>query len=696
MNYISSCMQANAIHLSLIEIQVSKAYYGGQIDTFYIREKNQKLCLLPIRRDREDAEYCYYQAEFTIDITKIYDILDSYGLTVVLEYQKLIHMVDFDTIFYYVGNDLGTCYKPNQTTWKVWAPTALDILVCIHQDNESHSYPMRKNISGVFSITLFGDYDGVKYTYLVNHNYSYVEVLDPYTYSSTSNAKESVVIDLNKCIQNTKKSTLKRMIKQTEAIIYEVSIRDFTQDIEFSNKGKYLGMVTTGLQTKEGNKAGIDYIKELGVTHVQIMPMYDFATVDENQPEVLYNWGYDPLQYGVPEGSYSSDVNNPYTRVIECQQMITTFHEHGIRVVMDVVYNHMYDTKQCAFENLVPGYFFRRNESGELSNGTWCGNDVNTSASMVRKYLVDMSKRWTEVYGIDGLRFDLMGIVDNKTLQEIHKASYQLDTNFIMYGEGWNMDTLLPIEEKGIQENHQQIPMIGFFNDIFRDKLKGLSDDSNLHDKGYFSGNMYNTEMLCQCLKNNSRYSHVSQSINYTECHDNATIFDKYSISNAEENEILRMRRQKLLTMVCILAQGIPFLHSGQEWYRTKNGITNSYNSNGDINKIDWERVDKYQEDILDIKHIIQIRKDNPGFWYINNEDVEKNIELEVFNHQMVKYTMHQEDGEYEKLIVYINGSNETHPVSINENYEVLYNDTNSTKIVEITPVSMVLLGIRK
>jgi pullulanase len=687
-------MQANALHLSLIEIQVSKGYYGGYVEGFYLRD-HKDIYKLDVHKEWEDEQYCYYHAQHDLDITKTYDIINTYGLSVVLQYRKLIHMPMFDETFYYSNMDLGSSYQKEQTIWKVWAPTALEVLLYIHEDNKT--YPMIKDKQGVFSVTLLGDYQGIVYTYLVKHASQYQEVLDPYSYGSSVDANASVVIDLERCIKETNKNKLPTMHKKTEAIIYETSVRDMTIDraIACQYPGKYLGFVEEGLKTPENHNAGLDYMVSLGITHVQIMPMYDFATVEENHPDLFYNWGYDPRQYNVPEGSYSTNPNHPYTRIMECQTMISKLHEKGLRVVMDCVYNHMYDVSQCAYEAIVPGYFFRRNMDGSLSNGSWCGNDVNSAAKMVRKYIVDMALRWVNIYGVDGLRLDLMGLMDIQTLQDMYDACSTSDPNFIMYGEGWNMETALLYEQRGVQGNHQKMPHIGFFNDLFRDKLKGLSSDNNLHDKGYFSGNMYNTDALCQCLKNNNRYSLVSQSINYTECHDNATIYDKYSISNAEENETLRQRRQKLLTMASILAQGIAFLHSGQEWYRSKKGTTNSYNRGDIINKIDWQMVDKYQEDIQDIQKIITFRKTYSNFWYDTNEEVEANVKTEMFDNQMVKYTLQGNDDNYQSLVIYINGSNQSYKLDLPKDYDILYMDKNIKEMVEISPVSMVILGVR-
>ena len=254
------------------------------------------------------------------------------------------------------------------------------------------------------------------------------------------------------------------MKRKTEAIIYELSVRDFTMSktINATHPGTFMSLVESGLVTPQGNKAGFDYLVDLGGTHVQIMPMYDFATVDELHPTVMYNWGYDPIQYNVPEGSYALDPQDGYSRVKECRHMVSTLHQKGLRVVMDVVYNHMYDYYTSAFERTVPGYYFRKNQYGEMSNGSWCGNDLESRHQMVRRYIKDMCLRWQKLYGVDGFRFDLMGIIDIETLNQVYDQASKIDDSFIMYGEGWNMPTAMDDHEKGMQDNHRKMLNIGF------------------------------------------------------------------------------------------------------------------------------------------------------------------------------------------------------------------------------------------
>lgn len=689
-------MKAYVMDLDSIEVNVIKQYYQGFIPCFYLREvESGSLTEIEISYQDENEKYHnYYFGNVTLDLTKTYQIVDAYGLSETLQYTRLVELSDFDETFYYDGDDLGSHYTPEQTSFCLYAPTALDVLVKVIKDSNVIIQPLQKQMNGVFYGQVEGDLDNARYVYLIKHYTSYIEATDPYSYSSAANGSASIIINLEKLEQNLRKECLPYLAKKTKAIIYEMSVRDFTMhdSVPFFHRGKFLGVIEKQKRTPKNHLAGLDYLVDLGITHVQLMPIFDFATIDENHPEVLYNWGYDPIQYNVPEGSYASDSNDGYSRILECQQMVKELHQNGLRVIMDVVYNHLYDINANAFERIIPGYIFRRYPDGTLSNGSWCGNDVNTAALMMRKYIIDMSLRWQQIYGVDGYRFDLMGLIDTDTLQCVYQACRKQDPSFMIYGEGWNMETALSYEKRGMQENHDSIPMIGFFNDAFRDKLKGLSS-GDLTNKGYFAGNMYNSGEVCTYMRNTNRYSRVDQSINYAECHDNATIFDKFLISNGEEDLVTRKKRQLLLNCACIIAQGIPFLHCGQEFFRTKNGIENTYNRLDDINAIDWNLVDENQEYIDLLKQVIKIRKENSAFHYETIEEVQQNITLEIINNHLIKYTLKQHDGKYSTLIIYINGSKEYYPVDTEGNYDILYKDTNIATTVEIQPLSMVILG---
>ena len=689
-------MVAQLIGLSKIVVKLSKRYYGGISKTFYLRNLDKNSFVkIDFANEGEDKDYHYYYFNNIpdLDLGDTYQVVDAYGLAKILTYTKLVQMDDFDTHFYYDKDDLGATYAPGCTEFKIWAPTAIKVMVRIKKGNAFNAWEMERTAKGVFYVRVPGNFDGCEYNYLIKHDENWIESVDPYALSSTANGRSSVVINQKRLIENLGHHFLDRGIERQDAIIYEASVRDFTMSptINCKNRGKFIGFVERGLKTLQNRSAGLDYLIELGITHVQLLPIFDFATVDENHPEVLYNWGYDPAQYGLPEGSYVTDPNDGYKRIIECQTMIKKLHQARIRVVMDVVYNHVYDINDSAFEKTVPGYFFRKNENGSLSNGSWCGNDLNTTARMCRKYIVDMCMRWQRLYGVDGFRFDLMGIIDVTTLNLIDQKCRKRDENFIMYGEGWDMDTALPVSKKGTQFNHSLMPNISFFNDDFRDCIKGGSAANELANKGYLAGNMYNAEISLNYLININRYTTINQSVNYIECHDNATTFDKLQVSNGEENDMTRLKRQLLMNEFVLVAQGIPFIHAGQEFYRQKMGFNNTYNSPDSINALDWNRKDHFLDDIETIKKLIRLRKENKCFKYNTREEIDAFIELKCINYNMLVYTLRQDQGHYDKIVIYINPSYNSYRVVNEDDVEFIVGD--ECKEGVIGPLSFTVVG---
>lgn len=686
-------MTAWMLSMHKLEVILTKNYYNGNSPKFYLRDlKTGELTEIQITEKYMDDRFSYYHFNnIEIDFNHIYQIVDAYGYGATLQYIKLIYDEDFLKANYYLEDDLGNSYHHEYTEFKIWAPTALEMKIKITKDNSTITHDMEKINNGVFYCKIMGDYDNCQYVYLVRHYEAFYPSLDPYAYSSSANSQSSIIIDLNKTTVDLKRECLKPMIEKTDAIIYEVSVRDFTmyENSLSKHRGKFSGICEEGLKTKHGNSAGLDYLTELGITHLQLLPVQDFLTVDENHQSVLYNWGYDPVQYNVPEGSYCTNPNDGYSRVIECKKMISKLHEKGLRVVIDVVYNHVYDISSHAFERLVPGYFFRRNSDGSLSNGSWCGNDLDSQTVMARKYIIDMSKRWQDFYGVDGYRFDLMGIIDIDTINQVYQVCNEKDCNFIVYGEGWNMPTNLPDEQKAMQYNHEKMLKISFFNDSFREIIKGGSGDSVLANKGFVCGNLYETKRALEVVLGTYYYSSPDQSINYVECHDNATVFDKLCVSNIEEGLEGILNRQKNLTIVTLLAQGIPFIHAGQEFYRTKGGVHNSYNSPDNINSINWDFRDIYKNDIEDIKKIIRLRKDNKCFRYASRDEIEKYVKIENVDFKMLKYTLHQEEGKYREFVIYINPSSFEFDYQETD-YELIYGNIKDNKIGSKT---VVILG---
>ena len=691
-------MKAYAVNFNEIRVFLSKNYYNGISSKFYLKDlETDDLVLLSgdSLDSRNDPEFQEYAFHISFKMGRVYRIIDGYGLSCVLDFSRLSLCEEFDDLYFYDGNDLGSHYTPEKTTFKVWAPLSTGIILKLIKNEQEYLYPMKRSSKGVYVKEVEGDWELAHYVYLVKHCESYNVTLDPYAYASSSNCRTSIVVDLNKVMREP--YDLPPLKHKTDAIIYETSVRDFSMAScsGMKNKGKFLAFTEEHTSTDSGNPTGLDYLSCLGITHLQLMPINDFATVDEKNTTELYNWGYDPAQFNVTEGSYVSEPNNGYKRITEAQDMIQALHKRGIRVVMDVVYNHMHDINNNALERLVPYYYFRRYPDGRLSNGTWCGNDFNTTAKMCRHYILDMCKRWQVLYGIDGFRFDLMGIIDQETMKLIDAQAKAIDPSFIVYGEGWDMETALDYQQRTTIQNSHHTPTLGFFNDFFRDTLRG---SNHMESKGYFSGDTYKANDAMKALCNLDMFDNISQSINYVECHDNATCYDKFRRSNYDEDKKLRKKRLCMMLGAVILAQGIPFIHSGQEFFRTKNGQPNTYNAGDQVNALDWNRKDLENESVEFVKFLIHLRKNNRCFRYDDYETIKKNVSVENISHRMIKYSLHQitGSGEYNDIIVYFNASNDKIDVEVEEQYKVILTLSDETIVnqhLSVAGVSMVILA---
>ena len=573
---------------------------------------------------------------------------------------------DFDNYFSYDG-ELGALYEKEGTLLRVWTPTAKSVEVWIYADDSfkgpSTKIEMVQKPKGIFEAYLPGDQHGTIYVYkiLFLNNRESISV-DPYARATTVNGTKSVIADLNRTNPDGWGERLPAFGLPEEAIIYELHIRDFSisETSGIVNKGKFLGLTEKNTQNASGRKTGLDYLIDLGITHIQILPMFDYATVDEaNLTEPQYNWGYDPLNYNVPEGSYSTDPFDPFNRIFELKQMIRTLHENGLRVIMDVVYNHVYDPKDQALERTVPGYFYRYNADGSLANGTGVGNDTASERHMMRKYIIDSVKYWAKEYHLDGFRFDLMGIHDSVTMNAIREALDKIDPSIIIIGEGWEMSTPLPEDLKASQRNAQAMPRIAHFNDSIRIALKG-SDFGDEKDRGFISGKNYLEDLLLRNIKgamhlsSHSSYVDPEQVIQYVEAHDNLTLYDKLLRSNPDDSEEVRIKRHTLATSIVLLSQGVPFIHGGQEFLRTKAGVANSYQSPDEINQFEWERVTTYQESVAYVKGLIALRKSEYLFRLHTHEEIDAHFTMLSENFNIVAFSLTNSEKKY---IVIFNGN---------------------------------------
>lgn len=574
----------------------------------------------------------------------------------------------FEEKYTYTGDDLGAVYTKEKTNFRVWAPTAEKVALNFYEAGDGEglieTVEMTAAENGTWTYEKTGDAAGTYYTYSVTVNGNTKEAVDPYAKAVGVNGNRGMVIDLEASNpEGFDKDTRPEFVEMTDAVIYELHVRDLSSDENsgIENKGKFLGLTETGTVNKEGLSTGLDHIKDLGVTHIHLLPSFDYATVDETNLESgQFNWGYDPKNYNVPEGSYSTDPYNGEVRVKEYKEMVQTLHENGIRVIMDVVYNHTFNTEESNFQKIVPDYYYRMNDAG-YSNASGCGNETASERAMMRKYIVDSVVYWATEYHVDGFRFDLMGIHDIETMNAVREALNQVDPSIIIYGEGWTSgDSPLPETERALKKNTSMLDGIAAFSDDIRDGIKGNVFDAL--DKGFVNGG----ENMAEAIKysvvgatENSQVDYASyeksngwwagspkQTINYVSCHDNLTIWDKLAISNGDDSEEDRLKMNKLSTAIVFTSQGIPFIQAGEEMLRSKeleDGTfsENSYNLPDSVNSLKWEN----KADTTDVynyyKGLIALRKAHPAFRMTTTEDVQNSIVFaEVEDESIVAYTI--------------------------------------------------------
>lgn len=640
-----------------ITLMIDKTNHS--IEKFHLLENaSNKTTFLHKVIEEKTAEGINYTLKIQgfISYSSTYEVVVNGAFKVPLVIGKVTQTEWFDQQFYAPTAKLGMFYEKKQTTFRIWSPTASAVSVLLYCENRI-KHEMKLTLNGIWELTIAGNLDGVCYRYLVKNGHEEKETIDPYGIASTENGTYSAVVDLEK---TPKVPQLTPELKQpTDAIIYEVNIRDFTihESSPTDAKGQYLGL------------SEIDHLKELGVTHIQLLPIYDFEGVDELVPTESYNWGYNPSQYNVPEGSYASDPKEPYTRINELKTLINTLHEKGLYVVMDVVYNHVYETKTHPFNVFVPGYYYRYDEAGNQIEGSGCGNDVASERRMVRKYIVDSITYWLEEYGIDGFRFDLMGLLDIRTMNEVRKACDQVDPSILLYGEGWHIPTGIPEANQASMVNAYQMPRISHFNDFFRNTLKGSNFDDD--ESGLVSGNLdfidAGKAVLAGVMAN---FYDPVQSINYVECHDDHTLWDRIKINNPSDSDEMLQKRHLLATSMTIFAQGIPFLHGGQDFFRSKQGVKNSYRDSDEINAIVWEDVKKHQWAIELVKGYLEIRKSHGAFRFMSSAQVERYLKITDHEKSVIEYKLENVEkyGPHAEIRVYFNFNN--HPITLKDNFE--------------------------
>lgn len=625
-----------------LSVSMTGAIDGDAKSAFTVSGKEGSV---DVSKVTEGADFVYtVTLADKLDDTKSYTIAFD-GTESQIRMPIIYSTEEFEAAYTYDGDDLGAVWTKEQTNFRVWAPTAEKMELNLYEsgtpgkDDLIETIEMEPDVSGTWTAVKAGDLNGAYYTYRVTIDGATNEVCDPYARTTGVNGKRAMVIDLSSTNpegwENDSNPHAGERI--TDAIIYELHLRDLASDASsgITNVGKFLEMTETGTTTKSGIATGIDHIRELGATHVHLLPIYDFGSVDETfKYENLYNWGYDPVNYNVPEGSYSTDPYNGEVRVAEVKQMVQAMHENGLSVIMDVVYNHVYSAESFCVNKLVPGYFSRINEDGTYSNGSGCGNDTASERSMVKKYIVDSVCYWADEYHMDGFRFDLVGLLDTETINEIVTEVHATHPDVIFYGEGWTLDTKVTKEgyTMATQFNSEKTPDFAYFNDAIRDGLKGNVFDASTI--GFVSGALNAEEAMTNSFMAKEAWGkNPSQMINYASCHDNNTLYDRLcgSRSDADEESLIKMNN--LAAAIYITAEGVPFMQAGEEMLRSKpneDGTfhSNSYNAGDEINSIKWDTLEEeaYADTFAYYKGLIAFRKAHRALRLSTTEEVDQYV----------------------------------------------------------------------
>ena len=581
-------------------------------------------------------------------------------------------------------------YMGDKTEFSVWAPDAEAAQLRLYRTAQDEAafmtVNMKRSKDGLWKAAVKDDVKGSFYTFRVQKNGEWLDETEGIAAKAVGvNGMRGAVIDWSETDPEGWAEDRSPEIKPSDIIVYELQHRDFSvhETSGVNNKGKFLALTEEGTKNPDGLSTGIDHLKELGVTYIQLLPSTDFATIDETRLEDnQYNWGYEPLNYNAVEGSFSTDPYNPVTRIREFKQMVQALHKAGFRVILDVVYNHTTNAANTGFERTMPGYFYRMNEDGSFCNGSGCGNETASEQEMFRKYMIESLEWWMKEYHIDGFRFDLMAIHDIDTMNEISERLHAIDPNVVIYGEGWAaMAPAYPAEQIALKDNTYQLDRIGAFSDNIRDALRGPLDCSNAGFMDGVEGNKANVEFG---IAGGIEHPQVTvkawtanplQHVSYASCHDDHCLRDRLEeATKASEKDRLRM--VKLAQTAVYTSQGIPFIFNGEELYRHKQGVKNSYNQPDEINAIDWTYKTKYNDLVKYYSELAAIRHAHPGFCLGDPELVREKLQfIEVADPNVVAFRINGLEGidSAKSLTVVLNGSKKNVKVQIpHGNYIVL------------------------
>lgn len=602
------------------------------------------------------------------------------------EWKQMFESREFEEKYTYAGNDLGAVYEKEKTTFKVWAPTAEKVMLHLYTagstgeagEKELLQVEMKKREQGIYEKQVKGDLHGVYYTFSVTVDGETRETGDIYAKAAGVNGKRSMVVDLEKTNPKGWEEDTHVFHPLGKTWVWEVHIGDFSNDpasgVREEYRGKYLAFTENTTLNQDGvHPTCVNYLKELGITHVHLLPSFDYGSVDESKCDT-FNWGYDPVNYNVPEGSYTTDAFHGEVRIREFKEMVAALHKAGISVVMDVVYNHTHSLDSF-FNATVPYYYYRTWEDGTYSDGSACGNDTASDRAMFRKYMMDSVLHWVQEYHVDGFRFDLMGLHDTQTMNEIRKALNELEDGeqIFLYGEPWSAgpSALKESESFATKEAMKKLAEgIAVFNDDTRDAVKGPYD--KLEAPGFVNGKKGLEEKIKRGIQGlfdeKEKVQPVSpaQLLNYVSAHDNSTLWDKL-VDSVKKDQDYETRHEDLLAMnklaaaIVQFSAGIPFMQAGEEAGRTKQGEDNSYNLSKELNRLDWNRMYKFQDLISYYKGLHEVRNQFSGFYDLSEKARTRQHFYENLPEGIIAYEMEGIRGtdQWEKVVVIFHASQE-------------------------------------
>lgn len=612
-----------------------------------------------------------------------------------------------DARYYYDGDDLGTHLTADTTTFRVWSPTTTSVSVLLY---DSETGPLTKLIEmqpsngGTWYVRAEENLANRYYLYLVTIHGKSQTVVDPYARAIAVNAGRAMIVDLQETNpQDWQQDTHVKLAQPVDAIIYELHVRDFSiaQDSGMTHHGQYLAFTEEETKGVEGVSTGIDSLKELGITHVQVLPVEEFASIDEYKPQ-QYNWGYDPRNYNIPEGAYATTPHG-IARITQYKQMIQSLHRAGIGVVMDVVYNHTFAAYDSDFDRLVPQYYYRTNDEGYYTNGSGVGNELATERPMVQKFVRDSLKYWAQEYHVDGFRFDLMALLGIETMQKVAQDLHTIDASLLVYGEPWTGSGSGLPEEQLLTKGRQKNLGIGVFNDGFRNDLDGSVFDAGA--QGFATGAIGLVDSMKKAVEGsiNNFTTSPAETINYVTSHDNYTLWDKIARSNGQDSETDRIKMDELAQAVILTAQGVPFMQGGEELLRTKQGNDNSYYAGDAINQFAWERKAQYREVFDYYAGLIHLRRNHPAFRLPTAEAINQHLSFlnSPLNTLMFELQEHANGDSWQRILVIYNPNRyevsfplpagEWHIVATQERVgeEVL---GQATEMVNVPPITCMIL----